>query len=48
MSGGSPVDDMTPMPVISYNQTNNELAFNNALVFNNPVQITAGIAAAES
>ena len=35
-------DDVTPMPVISYNQTNN------ALVFNNLVQTTSGIASAES
>ena len=45
MSGGSPIagivftyDDMPPIPVISYDQTNN------ALVFNNPVQATLGIA----
>ena len=48
MSGGNPVDDLTPIPVISYNQTNNELVFNNALVFINPVQIGAVIASAES
>jgi len=35
-------DDMTPIPVISYNQTNN------ALVFNSTVQTPAGIASAES
>ena len=35
-------DDMTPVPALSYNSTNN------ALVFNNPVQTTAGIASAES
>ena len=27
-------DDMTPIPVISYNPTNNALVFSNALVFN--------------
>ena len=49
MSGGNPMDgrvvsydDMTPTPVISCDQTNN------ALVFNNPVQTTLGIASAES
>ena len=35
-------DDMTPIPVISYNPTNN------ALVFNNPVQADEGIASAEN
>ena len=34
-------DDITPIPVISYDQTNN------ALVFNNSVQATSGIASAE-
>ena len=34
-------DDMTPIPVISYNPTNN------ALVFNNPLQTTEGIASSE-
>ena len=49
MSGGSQIygivvsyGDITPVPVISYNRTNN------ALVFNNTVQTTAGIASAES
>ena len=44
MSGGSPIngvvdnyDDMTPIPVISYNQTNN------TLVINNPVQTTEDV-----
>ena len=44
MSGGSPnngvvdsYDGMTPIPVISYNPTNN------ALVINNPVQTTESI-----
>ena len=35
-------DDMTPMPMISYDQTNNPL------VFNTPVQTTLGIASAAS
>ena len=34
-------DDMIPMPVITNNPSNN------ALVFNNPVQMTFGIASAE-
>ena len=49
MNSGSPMDgivvnydDMRPIPVISYNQTNN------ALVFNNAVQATLGIASSES
>ena len=49
MPGGSPMDgivdsydDMTPRPVISYDQTNN------ALAFDNPVQTTEGIASSES
>ena len=49
MSGGSPndgvvdsYDGMTPIPVISYNPTNN------ALVINNPVQANEGIASAQS
>ena len=49
MSGGSPMDgtlvnydDVTPIPLLPYDQTNN------ALVFNNPVQTTLGIASAES
>ena len=49
MSGGNPLDgivvtydDMTPIPVISYDQTNN------ALVFDNPVQTTLEVASAES
>ena len=49
MSGGSQIDglvtsydDITPIPVISYDQTNN------ALVFNNLVQTTLGMASAES
>ena len=35
-------DDMTPIPMISYDQTNN------ALVFNDPMQTTEGIASSES
>ena len=49
ISGGSPnygvvdsYDGMTPIPIISYNPTNN------ALVINNPVQANEGIASAES
>ena len=48
MSGGSQVDgivshdDVMPIPVITYNPTNN------ALAFNNPVQANEGIASAES
>ena len=49
MSGGSPhdgvvdsYDDMTPIPVISYNPTNN------ALVINNPAQANEGIASTVS
>ena len=49
MSGGSQIDgivasydDITPIPVISYDQTNN------ALVFNNPAQTTKGIASSET
>ena len=34
-------DDMTPIPVISYNPTNNDL------VINNPAQANEGIASAE-
>ena len=48
MSGGSPMDgivvsydDMTPIPAISYNPTNN------ALVFHTPLQTTEGIVSSE-
>ena len=48
MSGGTRIhgivdsyDDMTPIPVISYNPTNN------ALVINNPAQANEGIASTE-
>ena len=34
-------NDMTPIPVIKYNSTNN------ALIFDNPVQISSGIASSE-
>ena len=49
MSGGNlhdgtvvSCDDMTPIPVISYNPTNN------ALVFKDPVQTNDGIASSET
>ena len=48
MSGANPIqgilvnyDDVIPIPVITYNSTNN------ALVFNNAVQTTSGIASTE-